>query len=86
MPWAMQTETLVQGRITRLSVAGNKVRRYEVSIVDATDRPTTLDIGWTEYQQLSVGQIYSRRWKIGSLGMLIQMEIQSPARRRGVVI
>jgi len=67
-PW--QSETLVEGRVVRLRVAGTKVRRYELSIVDAAERRTTLDIGWAEYHRLSVGETYSKRWKIGSLGIL----------------
>jgi hypothetical protein len=67
-PW--QRETLVQGRIVSLRDTGYKVRRHEVAIVDASGRRIYLDVDWAEYHQLSVGDTYSQRWKIGTLGIL----------------
>ena len=64
-----QSETLVEGKIVRLRDTGAKIRRHEVTIVDAAGKRIELDVDYPEYRTLAVGQTYSARWKVGTLGI-----------------
>jgi hypothetical protein len=67
-PW--QHEMLVEGKIVRLRDTGTKIRRHEVTLVDGTGKRIELDVSYTEYNRLAVGQTYSVRWRVGTLGIM----------------
>ncbi|MBC3807810.1 hypothetical protein H8K52_10690 [Undibacterium seohonense] len=65
-----QSELAVQGNVTKKEISGRNSTRYKVTLTDINGRQITLDVSFKEYDQLVVGQMYSQRLKVGSLGLL----------------
>lgn len=60
-------DTIVQGPITQTRTQGKGRTSYFV-IVSYNGHPVELKIHRKEYQQLNVGEVYSREMKLGGLG------------------
>jgi len=73
-----QRDITIQGRIAELKTEQHRRgKTYNVVLAGKGDRTLTLKVPLAEYNSLAVGQHYSARWKIGSLGMLYRPRISA---------
>lgn len=73
-----QRNITIQGRITELkTLQHRRGKTHNVVLEGKSGKSMTLKVPLAEYNTLAVGQQYSARWKIGSLGMLYRPRIST---------
>ena len=65
-----QRNVIIQGKISELSTTHSRRTSYWVTVVDKSGKSKEFRVTRGEYDTLAVGEQYSARWKLGSLGMI----------------
>ncbi|MES2823474.1 MAG: hypothetical protein V4732_07725 [Pseudomonadota bacterium] len=69
--FSLNDEIYVSGVVSELNIVRGKKAKYYISLVETNlNRQLKLQISKEEYKSLSLGAAYSRKWRIGSFGIL----------------